>query len=270
MLLRVRLLHDAGNGNIFLGGLRGAGEQLLAADGRRCGDIRAHNIIKRCYVFGFLIARRSIAELRGKGGGFLKSGGEGGLFFVGKLKLGKRRDMLDVYLRAHDRFIAAALSAVCFRAERKLCKLLGIDKGGGLGHGTGGILQFRKGYDIAQGRSAAQQHGKAVKSEGEAAVRRCAVIKGIDEKAETTAYFRLGEAQGFKNGLLNIAAVDAHAAASQLRTVEHDIKGLGADKLGAGFDVLKILRIGHGKGVVHGDIALLCLGVFKHGKIGYK
>ncbi len=37
---------------------------------------------------GFLIARRSIAELRGKGGGFLKSGGEGGLFFVGKLKLG--------------------------------------------------------------------------------------------------------------------------------------------------------------------------------------
>ncbi len=42
----------------------------------------------------------------------------------------------------------------------------------------------------------------------------------------------------------------------QLRAVEHDIKGLGADKLGAGFDVLKILRIGHGKGVVHGDIAL--------------
>ena len=70
--------------------------------------------------------------------------------------------------------------------------------------------------------------------------------------------------------MLNIAAVDAHAAASQLRTVEHNIKGLGADKLGAGFDVLKILRIGHGKGVVHGDIALLCLGVFKHGKIGYK
>ena len=75
---------------------------------------------------------------------------------------------------------------------------LGSTKEGASVIGQEASFNFRKGYDIAQGRSAAQQHGKAVKSEGEAAVRRCAVIKGIDEKAETTAYFRLGEAQGFK------------------------------------------------------------------------
>lgn len=72
--------------------------------------------------------------------------------------------------------------------------------------------------------------------------------------------------------MLDIRAVDAHAAAAQLHAVENHIIGL-RPHLWFGLVVLHqlhILQKRHGEGVVHGGIALFVLFVFKHGKIRHQ
>lgn len=61
--------------------------------------------------------------------------------------------------------------------------------------------------------------------------------------------------------------MDTNGAAAQLDAVEHQVIGLGPNPGRISGQVGQILRVGHGEGVMHGDIALLLLGIFKLRKV---
>ena len=126
--------------------------------------------------------------------------------------------------------------------------------------------------DLAQRRHAQQQHAQPIHAEGKPRVRRRAKAESVQQKSEAFARFLLVKAQGAKHLLLDIRAVDAHAAAAQLHAVENHIIGL-RPHLWFGLVILHqlhILQKRHGEGVVHGGIALFVLFVFKHGKIRHQ
>jgi hypothetical protein len=66
-----------------------------------------------------------------------------------------------------------------------------------------------------------------VEAEGRAAVGRGTVLEGIHQEAELVAGILVGKAQHPEHGLLHGAVVDADAATTDLRAVDHQVVGVG-------------------------------------------
>ena len=88
---------------------------------------------------------------------------------------------------------------------------------------------------------------------------RRAILEGVDQKAEALPGAFLGETQSLEHKRLHIASMDADGAAAQLHAVKHHVIRLGAHPPGIGQQVLQVLLIGHGEGMVHGQIASFLL-----------
>src|SRR3990167_7239726 len=71
---------------------------------------------------------------------------------------------------------------VCPNAQ--LSQLLGIDAAGSAGHQVGGPLRLGEGDAIADAVQSGEEHHQAVDPQGDAAVRRGAVLQGLQEEAE--------------------------------------------------------------------------------------
>jgi hypothetical protein len=72
-----------------------------------------------------------------------------------------------------------------FDGQVKFFQLLQGDRGGGSGHEVHSAGCLGESDHFPQGRFSGQQHCHAIQAEGNSAVRRSAVTKGIQKKAKT-------------------------------------------------------------------------------------
>ncbi|OQB51607.1 MAG: hypothetical protein BWX99_02724 [Deltaproteobacteria bacterium ADurb.Bin151] len=130
-------------------------------------------------------------------------------------------------------------------------QLFALNRGGRTGKGTACAAVFGKGNDVPDGRGPQDHRHGAVHPEGKTAVRRCTEIKSPQEKSEFFPHFFFIEPQRGKYFSLDIAVVDADAAAPQFLTVHHQVVSAGMQREQL-FNIfrIKINPIGRGKRMV--------------------
>src|SRR6266567_8298021 len=95
-----------------------------------------------------------------------------------------------------------------------------VDFAWGLRHQILGGGGFGEGDDFANGFFSGEEHDHAVDAQRDAAMRRCAVSRRVEEEAEAAAKLLFGQAKRFEQALLNILAVDSDAAGAELVAVQ--------------------------------------------------
>ena len=113
------------------------------------------------------------------------------------------------------------------RWRSRSCEVAG--RGGGVDHEVDGAGGLGEGDDLAQAGGAGQDHDDAVEAEGDAAVRRRAVLQGVEEEAETFVGLFVRHAERAEDLGLHVLAVDTDGAGAKLVAVEDDVVGEGAD-----------------------------------------
>src|SRR5690606_31165916 len=101
----------------------------------------------------------------------------------------------------------------------RLCTLLGRDGGRSIGQRVVAAARLREGDDVADRAVAAQEHDDAVPAEGDAAVRRSAVLECVEEEAELLLRLLRADAHDVEHALLHVTAVDTDRAAADLVAV---------------------------------------------------
>lgn len=99
-------------------------------------------------------------------------------------------------------------------------QLLISDYGRCLGERIDRTLGLREGDDIADGVEVEHQHDETVKAEGDACMRRSAVLECIKQEAEFLLCFFLRDTDGFEYFFLQILLVDTKGAAAGFDTVQ--------------------------------------------------
>src|SRR5438128_1465949 len=125
--------------------------------------------------------------------------------------------------------------------DAQLLELLWIHRRGRVGHETLSFLGLRERDHVADGVGTAEQHDQAIQAERDAAVRRGAVLKGVQQKAEFGLRFVLADPKQVKELALDLPAVVADAAPADLGPVQHEIVGLGARLQRLGFELRQVL-----------------------------
>src|SRR5438105_2147530 len=77
--------------------------------------------------------------------------------------------------------------------DAQLLELLWVHRRGRVGHETLSFLGLRERDHVADGVGPAQKHNQAIQAERDAAVRRGAVLKGVQQKAEFGLRFVLAD-----------------------------------------------------------------------------
>src|SRR5687768_13893633 len=112
--------------------------------------------------------------------------------------------------------------------------------------------RLRERDDLAQALGAREQHGDTVQPDRDAAVRRSAVLQGLEQKAELRLrLFALG-AEHLEHALLHGALVNADRPAAKLVAVEDEIVGQRRDLQGIGRAQRLDPAARRGEGVVAG------------------
>src|SRR5712691_9903566 len=93
-------------------------------------------------------------------------------------------------------------------------------------------LRLGEGDDVADGFGAGHHGDDPVQAEGDAAVRRRAVLQRLEQKSELLLRFLGPDRKRAEYLGLNFLAVDAHRAAADLRAVQHHVVGLGERRAG--------------------------------------
>ena len=114
---------------------------------------------------------------------------------------------------------------------------------------------------------AAEQHHQAVEAEGDAAVGRCAGLQGREQEAELFLVLRGLHAEGVKHLLLEVALVDADAAAADLQAVEHQVVGPRPYGQGLCLQLVVVVLQGRGEGVVQGLVAFFGFVILQQGEM---
>ena len=96
------------------------------------------------------------------------------------------------------------------------------------------------------------------------------VAERVHHEPEPLPDLLLGKAQGLKHGLLDLPVMDTHRAAAQLHAVQHHVVSLGPNPSRFRQQILYILGIGHGKGMVCGHPAVFLLGELKLGEVRHQ
>src|SRR5712692_5617959 len=130
--------------------------------------------------------------------------------------------------------------------DMQLAQLLFADRGRRAGQQVLAALRLGESDDVPDRFGARHQGHHAVEAEGDAAVRRRAVLQRIEQEAELRALVLGRDFQGAKHLLLHLLAMDAHRAAADLPAVEHRVVGLGVGPLWRALDVVlvTVLRAG--------------------------
>src|SRR4029450_6743740 len=88
---------------------------------------------------------------------------------------------------------------------------------------------FGEGDHVADRFRATDEHDEPVEAESDAAVRRCAETESAQEMAELLFRFLARQTEDLEHLRLQIAFVDADAAAADLNTVQDNIVRLSAN-----------------------------------------
>ena len=139
----------------------------------------------------------------------------------------------------------------------------------GLCHDVTAAVILREGDEVADTILAAEQSAKAVEAEGEACVRRCAVLEGVHKESELFLGLLVSEAEGLEHLLLKLAIMDTDGASTNLGAVKHYVVGVSPDiapslRL---FEQILVFRLRRGERMVHGIITLCLLVPFEKWEI---
>ena len=140
---------------------------------------------------------------------------------------------------------------------------------GGFAHHVVGVLGLGERNYVADGGTFCHQHDHAVQAEGQSSVGRRAVFKGLHHEAELFLSFFVRKANGFKNGVLHVAAVDTDGAASQFHAVQHHVIGFSVYLARIGLQHGQVFVAGGRKGMVHSYPAFFILVPLEHGEPGH-
>ncbi len=151
----------------------------------------------------------------------------------------------------------------------QLAQLLLVDFRGRLRQQILGALRLREGDHVAD-RFGAGHHGDdAVQAEGDAAVRRRAILQRVQQVAELLAGFLGADLQRAEHLALHFLAVDTDRAAADFPAVQHHVVGLGERLAGIGFQEVFVAVLGAGERVVGGGVAAVFLVVFEHREVDH-
>ena len=130
------------------------------------------------------------------------------------------------------------------QADVQLAQLLLVDRARRVGEQVLGALRLRERDHVAQRLGPGHQHDEAVEADGDAAVRRRAVLQRVEQEAELGAAPPLVDLQRPEHLALHVGAVDPHRAAAELDAVQHDVVGLGdaAPRVGLEPVLVAVLR----------------------------
>lgn len=125
-----------------------------------------------------------------------------------------------------------------------------------LKHHVASAVVLREGDTVADGVKLGEDAHKAVETESETGVRRCAILECVDEEAELGHGLLRCESKDAEHLFLQLAVVDTEAAAANLNAVAYKVVGLGAHLFGMLVEQWDVVRVGHGERVVGGHEAL--------------
>ena len=137
-----------------------------------------------------------------------------------------------------------------------------------LGERIDRTLGLREGDDIADGVEVEHQHDETVKAEGDACMRRSAVLECIKQETEFLLCFFLRDTDGFEYFFLQILLVDTKGAAAGFDTVQDHIIGFRIDLGRIGEEVLYIFISWRGEWMMFSDVAFFFFAVFEHREVG--
>ena len=127
------------------------------------------------------------------------------------------------------------------------------DVGGRFGHQADARGRLRKRDDVAQRGRAGRDGADAVEAEGDAAVRRRAVLERFEEEPEALAPLLRRNAEHAEDAFLEIGAVNPDGTRTELPAVDDDVVGPGAHASGVGLQALEVFLARSRERVVHGE-----------------
>ena len=127
----------------------------------------------------------------------------------------------------------------------------GGDRRRGTGQRVETTAALRERDDLAQRVRPGQQHADPVPAEGDAAVRRRAVLERLQQEAELVPGLLLGDAEHLEHPLLHVRAVNTDGAATDLVAVADDVVGPGQRVVRVLVEVVGPVRVRRGERVVH-------------------
>ena len=151
----------------------------------------------------------------------------------------------------------------------ELAELAGVDRGRRVGHRLLGLLVLGERDHVADVVGAEPLHHHAVDAAGPAAVRRHAVLEGLEQEAELALRLLGVDAEGGEHALLDGRVGDADAAAADLAPVDDEVVGARADRERVGLEEVQVVGVDHREGVVRGADLPGLLAALEHRELGH-
>ena len=132
-----------------------------------------------------------------------------------------------------------------------------------------GALGLGEGDHVADRLGTGHQRHDAVQAEGQAAVRRRAVLQRVEQEAELELRFLGRDLEGIEHLLLHVGAMDTDRAAPHLPAIEHHVVTLGDALVRVGHHPVLMPVLGRGERVVGGGVALGLVVELEHREVDH-
>src|SRR5580692_8442232 len=152
--------------------------------------------------------------------------------------------------------------------DPQVVKLIVAHRRRRLGHQILGCGCLGEGDHLAYRFFPGQQHHHAVETQRDSAMRRRAVCKGVEEKAEALPSRLLAQPQRLEQARLHVLAMDSYASGAQLDAVQHQVVALGPALPGGGFQLVQVFLEDPGERMLRADPTLVAFAPFKERKTG--
>src|SRR5258707_414871 len=124
----------------------------------------------------------------------------------------------------HSAFMLSILGRA--RADMQLAQLLLFDRRRSMGEQVLRALRLGKGDHVADRLGAGHHGDDAIETEGDASVRRRAVLQRLEQESELLPGFLRPDRKSPEHLRLHLLAVDAHRGPAELPAVHHHVAGL--------------------------------------------
>src|SRR3954454_1582270 len=153
------------------------------------------------------------------------------------------------------------------RSYVQLPKLVRIDLVGRVCHEGGAFLRLRERDHIPQALRPGEQHRQPVHAEGDSAVWRGPEPQRLQEEAELVLGLLVADAHRGEDLLLHDGIVQPDRSPADLESVQDEIVAVAEDASWIGFQILDVLVVGPGEGVMGGDEPLEILVVLEERRV---
>src|SRR4051812_1145976 len=154
------------------------------------------------------------------------------------------------------------------RSYVQLAKLVRVDLVGRVCHEVGAFLRLRERDHVPQALRPGEQHRQPVHAEGDSAVRRGPEPQRLQEEAELVLGLLVADAHRREALLLHDGIGQPDRSPADLESVQDEIVAVAEDASWIGFQILDVLVVGPGEGVMGGDEPLEILVVLEERRGG--